>query len=86
MNFPELHSHTGFSLLQENVTQRCGELVNEICAPQRQRNIVQIFDDLSNTLCKVADMAEFIRTAHNSNNFRNSAEDACINICEIVER
>lgn len=86
MNFPELQTHDGFQVLQKDVTQRCNELVDEISAPQRQRKIVEIFDDLSNSLCKVADMAEFVRTAHNSNDFRYAAEDACINICEIVER
>lgn len=73
-------------MLQKNVTQRCDELVDEICAPQRQRKLVEVFDDLSNTLCKVADMAEFVRTAHQSDDFRLAAEEACINLCEIVER
>lgn len=73
-------------MLQKNVTQRCDELVDEICASQRQRKLVEVFDDLSNTLCKVADMAEFVRTAHQSDDFRLAAEEACINLCEIVER
>lgn len=86
MDFPELKSHEGFYLLQENVTQRCDELIDEIISPKRQRKIVEVFDELSDTLCKVADMTEFVRLAHPSSKFGNAAEEACFNICKIVEK
>lgn len=73
-------------MLQENVTQRCDELVNEIISPSRNRKIVEVFDELSDTLCKVADMAEFVRIAHPLSKFSQAAEDACFNICKIVEK
>lgn len=86
LDFPELKSHQGFYLLQENVTQRCDELVDEIISPNRERKIVELFDELSDTLCKVADMTEFVRLAHPASNFSFAAEDACFNICKVVEK
>lgn len=86
LGFPELKSHDGFYLLQENVTQRCDELVTEIISPDRQRKIVEVFDELSDTLCKVADMTEFVRLAHPSSSYTDAAEEACFEICKIVEK
>ncbi|XP_067632833.1 mitochondrial intermediate peptidase isoform X2 [Eurosta solidaginis] len=47
--------------------------------------MVEIFDELSDSLCKVADLAEFIRIAHPKNKYTQAAEDACITISGIVE-
>lgn len=58
----------------------------EITSTKRQRKIVEIFDELSDTLCKVADMTEFVRLAHPSSMYSNAAEEACFNICKIVEK
>ena len=48
--------------------------------------MVEIFDDLSDTLCKVADMAEFVRVAHPDTKFQQAAENACIAISGMVEK
>jgi len=47
---------------------------------------VQIIDDISNELCKVADMAEFIRTTHPQATYRHSAEQAHAAISCLVEQ
>lgn len=73
-------------MLQENVTNRCDELVEEIISPNRQRKIVEAFDELSDTLCKVADMTEFVRLTHPSSIYSQAAEEACFEICKIVEK
>lgn len=52
----------------------------------RKRKLVEVFDHLSNTLCKVADMAEFVRVAHPNGNFAHAAEDACLSISRLVEK
>lgn len=52
----------------------------------RKRKIVDIFDDLSDSLCRVADLAEFVRLAHPQPVFANAAEDACIAVSSIVEK
>jgi len=48
--------------------------------------LVTVFDQLSNSLCCVADMAEFIRMAHPDKLFVAAAEDCCISINSIVEK
>lgn len=60
--------------------------MTEITSTKRQRKIVEIFDELSDTLCKVADMTEFVRLAHPSSLYSSAAEEACFNICKIVEK
>ena len=37
------------------------DLVSEATSTQRKRKLVQVFDQLSDTLCRVADMVRFIR-------------------------
>lgn len=48
--------------------------------------MVQIFDELSDELCKVADLSEFIRLSHPNATYSHAAEDACISISGIVEK
>lgn len=48
--------------------------------------MVMIFDELSDSLCKVADLAEFIRLAHPQSAFSHAAEDACISVSGVVEK
>ena len=45
-----------------------------------------IFDDLSDELCRVADMAEFVRLAHPDQQVAFAAQEACINISGLVEQ
>lgn len=45
-----------------------------------------MFDELSDSLCRVADMAEFLRIAHPDPKFADAARDACIFVSGIVEK
>ncbi|KAH8297311.1 hypothetical protein KR044_010304 [Drosophila immigrans] len=81
----ELRSADGFYLLRENVENSTQDLITEATSSQRQRKMVDIFDELSDSLCKVADLAEFVRIAHPKNKYMQAAEEACISICGVVE-
>lgn len=85
---PELKDASGFQVLESEAIARCDELVNEAVSSggKRTRKMVEIFDELSDTLCRVADMAEFVRVAHPDSNYSQAAEQACITISGIVEK
>lgn len=84
-NIPQLTDDTGFYLLKENVIQETEQLVEEVCSSDRKRSLVRIFDNLSDSLCRVADMADFVRVTHTDKNFRSGAEDACMAVSSLVE-
>ncbi|XP_053211490.1 mitochondrial intermediate peptidase-like, partial [Panonychus citri] len=48
--------------------------------------LVQVFDEMSNNLCKVADLAEFVRIGHPDSAFRLDAANASMNISVEVEK
>ncbi|XP_065084685.1 mitochondrial intermediate peptidase [Ochlerotatus camptorhynchus] len=85
-SIPELTSHEGFYVLKEKAIFKTEDLIEEATSSQRTRKMVTIFDELSDTLCKVADLSEFIRLAHPQSNYSHAAEDACITISGIVEK
>ncbi|KAL7052094.1 hypothetical protein ACKWTF_004765 [Chironomus riparius] len=82
----ELRGFEGFYLLKERCISRTDDLIAEAISQKRDRKIVEIFDELSDTLCKVADLSEFIRLSHPQANYSHAAEDACISISGIVEK
>ncbi|XP_012543009.1 mitochondrial intermediate peptidase [Monomorium pharaonis] len=83
---PELKTENGFVILKNCVLAEVNVLIEEATSKNRKRKMVEIFDELSNTLCKVADMAEFIRIAHPDQRYVRAAEDACITISGVVEK
>ena len=83
---PYLRDASGFYLLRENARQEAAALVAEARSPRRKRKMVQIFDNLSNCLCRVADMAEFVRLGHPHPRFAIAAEEASIAISIEVEQ
>lgn len=85
-NISELTSCEGFYVLRDKCKNVTEELIEEATTPNRKRKMVEIFDDLSNSLCKVADLAEFIRLAHSSATYTKAAESACCAISGLVEK
>ncbi|XP_014259771.1 mitochondrial intermediate peptidase [Cimex lectularius] len=82
----ELKTYDGFFLLKENVIAATDILVQETLDSKRTRKMVDIFDELSDTLCGVADLAEFVRLAHPQPQFSYAAENACIALSGLVEK
>ena len=62
----DLNKPEGFGELQIDCLRNCDTLVQEATSypDQRKRIVARVFDDLSDELCRVADLAEFIRSAH----------------------
>nr|CAI5828877.1 unnamed protein product [Callosobruchus analis] len=82
----ELVSYDSFYMLQDKCIFKTEKLIDEALSSNRKRKMVEIFDDMSDCLCQVADLAEFIRLAHPESNYRNAAESACISVSGIVEK
>ncbi|XP_017785977.1 PREDICTED: mitochondrial intermediate peptidase [Nicrophorus vespilloides] len=83
---PELSSYEGFYLLKDRCISETNGLIQEAISENRTRKMVEIFDELSDNLCKVADLAEFIRLAHPSGKYKQAAEIACGAVSGIVEK
>ena len=81
----ELKDSQGWAVLEDRCVRNCRSLVEEVTSPTRRRNVAVIFDDLSDELCRVADMAEFVRLAHPDQQVAFAAQEACINISGLVE-
>lgn len=81
-----LREPNGFYLLKEQAIQDAETYVDEATDPNRSRKMVQVFDDLSDALCRIADMAEFVRVGHPENRFSSAALDASVSISNLVEK
>lgn len=83
----QLQGPEGFHELRDDAIAKANFLVREIaqCA-HKSKNVVSLFDELSNCLCKVADLAEFIRVGHPQPRFRATAEQASVAISSLVEQ
>ncbi|KAJ1113888.1 hypothetical protein NDU88_002129 [Pleurodeles waltl] len=83
---PELSSPEGFQLAQEKALKETEFLVERACTTTPGPQTVGIFDQLSDALCRVADLADFVKAAHPNPAFREAAEDACRSIGTMVEK
>ena len=88
--YDQLTGPEGFHQLRDDVLHKANSLVREIVQTPRDgdsdKNVVVLFDELSNCLCKVADLAEFVRVGHPQPRFRASAEQASIAVSSLVEQ
>ncbi|RLW08267.1 hypothetical protein DV515_00003126 [Chloebia gouldiae] len=83
---PELSCPEGFQEAQDRALQESEQLVQKACSTPPGPETVMIFDQLSDSLCRVADLADFVKVAHPDFAFREAAEEACRNIGTMVEK
>uniref|UniRef100_A0A8C8VHM2 Mitochondrial intermediate peptidase n=1 Tax=Pelusios castaneus TaxID=367368 RepID=A0A8C8VHM2_9SAUR len=83
---PELSSPEGFEEAEKKALQEAEQLVQEACITPPGPKIVKIFDQISDALCRVADLAEFVKIAHPDLAFKVAAGQACTNIATMVEK
>ena len=92
----ELSNVNGFAELKDKAEARVHQLLAEalvdddgddtgLCV-KRGRKLVEILDDISNELCCVADLTEFVRTSHPDVAYRLAANDVFNQISQIVEK
>jgi len=72
-------------VIQDQAKSEADALVAEVSSGSRNRKLVSVFDDLSDCLCRVADMADFIRVAHPNEEYSRAASHACASISSLVE-
>uniref|UniRef100_A0A8C4QSE9 Mitochondrial intermediate peptidase b n=1 Tax=Eptatretus burgeri TaxID=7764 RepID=A0A8C4QSE9_EPTBU len=83
---PELNCPEGFAEARRTALQRAECLVEEACRAEPGPRVVELFDELSDCLCRVADLADFVRIAHPDEGFREAADEACVSIGTMVEK
>uniref|UniRef100_A0A8C7DHC5 Mitochondrial intermediate peptidase n=1 Tax=Oncorhynchus kisutch TaxID=8019 RepID=A0A8C7DHC5_ONCKI len=83
---PALSTPAGFEVAQQRALRETEQLVETACNNPPGALTVETFDQLSDSLCKVADLADFVKVGHPDPAFRDAAEKACINIGTVVER
>lgn len=81
-----MQSSEGFHKLSRKCTLVTDKLIDEAISKSRKRKMVEIFDELSDTLCKVADLSEFLRIAHPDQNYNYCAESVCTTVSSVVEK
>ncbi|KNC80975.1 hypothetical protein SARC_06671 [Sphaeroforma arctica JP610] len=76
-NLPVLKTSDGFQTFADEALRESEALRMQIaqCAPGV--HVVELMDALSDTLCAVVDLAEFVRNIHPDIEFRSACEDVC---------
>lgn len=83
---PELSTPEGFQVVQEEALRKTEWLVERACSTPPGPQTVLIFDELSDCLCRVADLADFVKIGHPEQAFREAAQEACRSIGTMVEK
>uniref|UniRef100_A0A3B5R269 Mitochondrial intermediate peptidase n=1 Tax=Xiphophorus maculatus TaxID=8083 RepID=A0A3B5R269_XIPMA len=83
---PELSCPEGFQAATQTALKNTELLLHRACSCSPGVETVECFDQLSDGLCKVADLADFIKVAHPDPAYREAAEKTCIDIGTVVEK
>lgn len=83
--YEPLKTAGGFEVMRNEVKERVDDLLGEALSDTRERKMVEVLDEMSDTLCKVADLADFVRSAHPDAGFRDAADSVWAELCTLVE-
>lgn len=83
---PELNCPAGFQIATKEALRNTERLLEKACTCPPGVDTVESFDQLSDGLCKVADLADFVKVAHPDPAFREAAERTCVEIGTVVEK
>uniref|UniRef100_A0A3B4A0D6 Mitochondrial intermediate peptidase n=1 Tax=Periophthalmus magnuspinnatus TaxID=409849 RepID=A0A3B4A0D6_9GOBI len=82
----ELNCPAGFQVATAEALKNTERLLKKACTCPPGVQTVESFDQLSDGLCKVADLADFVKVAHPDPAFREAAERTCVEIGTVVEK
>lgn len=85
-HFSDIH---GIDYAAQQAIQRAQIIVERICnapenGPEEMSRVVKNLDRLSDTLCSVIDIAEFVRNAHPDEHFMEAANKAYGDLCSYM--
>uniref|UniRef100_H3CHA3 Mitochondrial intermediate peptidase n=1 Tax=Tetraodon nigroviridis TaxID=99883 RepID=H3CHA3_TETNG len=83
---PELSSPGGFEVATKEALERTERLLQRVCSGPPGAQTVEAFDQLSDGLCRVADLADFVKVAHPDPEYRRAAEKTCMEVGTVVEK
>lgn len=69
---------SGFREFTQDTLQKCSRIVTQVLASsstEEYRSLPQVMDRLSDSLCRVLDIAEFVRSTHPSPSFQQAANE-----------
>lgn len=69
---------SGFREFTQDTLQKCSRIVTQVLAAsstEEYRSLPQVMDRLSDSLCRVLDIAEFVRSTHPSPSFQQAANE-----------
>lgn len=86
-NHPQLSSPEGFNALTRDTLKLSETLSSRIIENNNStRDTLRLFDELSDTLCRAADLAECVRLLHPEEGYVSRAEECCTVLGNYVEQ
>ena len=86
LGFPELRTAAGFSVLAARSKDRCEELTRRITAGETEGlATLRALDEISDAVCGVCDMAEFVRNVHADAAFREAADATFADLSAFIQ-
>lgn len=78
---------SGFREFTQDTLQKCGRIVTQVLeasSTEEYRSLPQVMDRLSDSLCRVLDIAEFVRSTHPSPSFQQAANETFSTLFEYM--